>query len=147
MKEKLALRFYAGVKGGMLVAGLIFLILILNSAFAQNKPWVAPPDADNVKNPVAGNPSAIVEAKALYTTNCGPCHGEKGKGDGPAAAGLNPRPADHTSESVQKQTDGAIFWKLSEGRNPMPGYKKIFNEQQRWGLVAYIRTLAKGRKK
>lgn len=147
MKDKLAPRIRSRFKSASLVAGLTMLILIFDSAFAQNKPWVAPPDADNIKNPVAGNPSVLVEAKALYTANCGPCHGEKGKGDGPAAGGLNPRPADHTSDMVQKQSDGAIFWKLSEGRAPMPSYKKIFTDQQRWGLVAYIRTLAKGKKK
>ncbi|HLI93553.1 MAG TPA: c-type cytochrome [Puia sp.] len=100
-----------------------------------------------MKNPVAGNSSALVEAKAMYAANCTPCHGQKGKGDGPAAGGLNPRPADHTSEAVQNQSDGAIYWKLSEGRMPMPSYRKIFTDDQRWGLVSYIRTLAKVKKK
>src|SRR5579862_1611053 len=117
------------------------LVLIFQLAIAQTSPWTAPKDADNLKNPYADNPGALSDAKNLYTANCGPCHGDKGKGDGPAAAGLNPKPADHTSANVQKQTDGAIFWKLSEGRAPMPGYKKIFSEQQRWQLVSYIRTL------
>jgi mono/diheme cytochrome c family protein len=89
----------------------------------------------------------VAETKALYITNCSPCHGDKGRGDGPAAQGLNPKPADHTSAAVQSESDGAIFWKLSEGRNPMPGYKKIFSEEQRWELINYIRTLAKGAKK
>lgn len=123
------------------------MILVLASAFVQTKPWVAPPDADNVKSPLAVNPLIISDAKTVYTANCSPCHGDKGRGDGPASGGLNPRPADHTSDAVQKQTDGAIFWKLAEGRGPMPSYKKIFTDQQRWGLIAYIRTLAKGRKK
>ncbi|HMC86926.1 MAG TPA: cytochrome c [Chitinophagaceae bacterium] len=89
----------------------------------------------------------MAETKTLYITNCGPCHGDKGRGDGPAAPGLNPKPADHTSAAVQSETDGAIFWKLSEGRSPMPAYKKIFSEEQRWELVNYIRTLAKTAKK
>ena len=147
MKEKFTPGIYSAFKTGSLVAGLVFLLSISESAFAQYKPWVAPPSADNLKNPDEGKPSVLVEAKALYIANCGPCHGEKGKGDGPAAGGLNPRPADHTSESVQKQTDGAIFWKLSEGRAPMPAYKKVFTDVQRWGLVAYIRSLAKVKKK
>ena len=125
---------------------LVFAFVFLRS-FAQSTPWVAPKDADNVKNPLAGNTSVLADAKTLYVANCGPCHGEKGKGDGPASQGLNPKPADHTSAGVQSQTDGAIFWKLSEGRTPMPAYKKIFSDQQRWGLVNFIRTLAKGGKK
>jgi mono/diheme cytochrome c family protein len=128
----------------------IFLLafsLIITNSFGQQPPWVAPKTADNVKNPLSGDNSKIAETKTLYITNCGPCHGEKGRGDGPAAPGLNPKPADHTSAAVQGETDGAIFWKLSEGRSPMPGYKKIFSDEQRWELVIYIRTLAKTAKK
>jgi mono/diheme cytochrome c family protein len=134
-------------KGLFLVASFSIFILFYFRSLAQSNPWIAPKEADQLKNPFLGNTNLLVEAKTLYTGNCGPCHGDKGKGDGAAAAGLNPKPADHTSASVQSQTDGAIFWKLSEGRAPMPGYKKIFSEQQRWGLVNYIRTLAKGSKK
>jgi|SRR5579859_690093 len=147
MKEIFVKRVYSRSKRVLLCAGLVFLVLIFQRSFAQYKPWVAPPDADNIKNPLADNASILAEAKTLYTANCGPCHGDKGKGDGPASAGLNPKPADHTSPAVQKQTDGAIFWKLSEGRAPMPAYKKVFTDQQRWELVTYIRTLAKGGKK
>ena len=93
------------------------------------------------------NATVLADAKKLYTTNCAPCHGDKGRGDGPAAQALSPKPADHSSVLVQGETDGSLFWKLSEGRNPMPGYKKILTEQQRWELVNYIRTLAKTPKK
>lgn len=137
-----------GTRMVLLPVALIALLLTAEHAVAQTaKAWVAPPDADNLKSPVAGSPSLIAEAKTLYTANCGPCHGDKGRGDGPAAPGLNTRPADHTSEAVQRQSDGAIFWKLSEGRAPMPPYKNVFTDQQRWELVAYIRTLARGGKK
>jgi mono/diheme cytochrome c family protein len=116
-------------------------------SFAQSTPWVAPKNADNIKNPLAGNTALLPEAKSIYIANCGPCHGDKGRGDGPAAAGLNPKPADHSSAAVQSESDGALFWKLSEGRAPMPAYKKVFSEQQRWELINYIRTLARSPKK
>jgi mono/diheme cytochrome c family protein len=130
-------------KGILFVSLSLFLGLIVFASVAQKGPWIAPKEANTIKNPIAGNEASIVAAKTLYTANCGPCHGNKGKGDGPAAQGLNPKPADHTSVAVQSQTDGAIFWKMSEGRSPMPGYKKIFTDEQRWGLVNYIRTLKK----
>jgi mono/diheme cytochrome c family protein len=147
MQVNLVHKFCSGVRIVLLAAALISLVLIFDRSLAQTGPWVAPADADKMNSPVEGNPAVLAEAKTLYTANCSPCHGDKGRGDGAAAPGLNPKPADHTSEAVQKQTDGAIFWKLSEGRAPMPGYKKIFTDQQRWELVAYIRTLAKGGKK
>lgn len=116
-------------------------------AIAQQPAWSAPRNVDDVKNPVASSGPVLAEAKVLYATNCGPCHGEKGRGDGPAAQALSPKPADHTSSLVQNESDGSLFWKLSEGRNPMPGYKKIFTEQQRWELICYIRSLGKPAKK
>ena len=131
---------------------LFFIVIVITfslrvtSAYAQHTNWVAPKTADNVKNPMAGNKNVMADAKALYIGNCAPCHGAKGKGDGPAAQALTPKPADHSSAVIQSETDGSLFWKLSEGRNPMPGYKKIFTDQQRWELVSYIRTLAKAPK-
>ncbi|GGA94599.1 c-type cytochrome [Puia dinghuensis] len=126
---------------------ILAFLLIFGQSIAQSTNWLAPKEANDLKNPVAANAADLATAKSLYVANCGPCHGDKGKGDGVAAAGLNPKPADHTSASVQAETDGALFWKLSEGRAPMPGYKKIFSDQQRWQLIAYIRTLAKTKKK
>jgi mono/diheme cytochrome c family protein len=147
MTEKHSNRYGFGIKRMFFISIMLACAFIFVRSFAQSTPWVAPKDADNVKNPLAGNAAAVADGKTLYVANCGPCHGDKGKGDGPAAQGLNPKPADHTSVSVQSQSDGAIFWKLSEGRTPMPSYKKIFSDQQRWELVNFIRTLAKGAKK
>src|SRR4249919_2158238 len=128
------------------VANLFFIILstlLTHNGLAQSKIWTAPAGAVSTKNPLAGNTETLKYAQVIYTTYCGPCHGSKGKGDGPAAAGLATKPANHSSDAVQKQTDGALFWMISEGRNPMPSYKTTLTENQRWELVNYIRTLAK----
>ncbi|MEO8795058.1 MAG: c-type cytochrome [Daejeonella sp.] len=115
--------------------------------YAQPKPaWVTPKDANLIKNPFAGDKSTLAEAKVLYISNCSPCHGLKGKGDGAAAAALNPKPADHSSAQVQNETDGSLFWKISVGHTPMPPYKTVFTDKQRWELVNYIRTLSKSKK-
>ncbi|NNM94215.1 MAG: cytochrome c [Bacteroidia bacterium] len=108
-------------------------------------PWVAPKSADTIKNPfkTKGTAQAVAEGKKIYASYCVPCHGEKGKGNGVAAAGLNPKPADHTSAKFQSQTDGAIFWKLSTGRPPMASYSGTLSVTQRWQVVNYMRTLAK----
>jgi mono/diheme cytochrome c family protein len=119
---------------------------LLSATVIQNSRWVAPKEADNIKNPLAGNAAAVTAGKQLYSQYCVVCHGEKGRGDGVAAAGLNPKPADHTSVQVQSQTDGAIFWKMTNGRAPMAAYSSTLSEQQRWDLVDYIRTLKKPEK-
>jgi len=102
------------------------------------QPWVAPPEAKAMKNPEKG----VGAAKKSVETNCASCHGNGGKGDGPAAAALTPKPADWTSDRVQKMSDGEIFWKISNGRGPMPPWKHL-PEKERWEIVNYIRTLKK----
>ena len=61
--------------------------------------------------------------------------------DPPAAAALPPpKPANWTSEAVQKEADGELFWKISNGRGAMPPWKHL-PEKDRWELVNYIRSL------
>ena len=125
---------------------ILFFLVPFSPLFSQMKVFVAPKSADDITNPLKGKADATAEGKKSYTSYCTPCHGDKGKGDGLAAAGLNKPPADHTSAAFQSQSDGAIFWKLNEGNAPMPGYKKVLTETQLWQLVNYMRTLAKSKK-
>ena len=123
------------------ITGLFFFA----SGFSnfQSEEWEAPKEADNIKNPLAGDDEAASKGKKLYSTMCAICHGNKGKGDGMAGMNLKPRPTNLALVSVQGQTDGAIYWKITEGRPPMASYKQVLKEEQRWQLVNYIRTLGK----
>jgi len=103
--------------------------------------WTAPPAADKTKNAVAANSESIAAGKTLYGTNCKSCHGNKGKGDGPKSADLDKSPKDFTKGDFQRQSDGALFWKITTGRKPMPSFKKDLTEEQRWQVINYIRTL------
>jgi len=143
--KKLTINYDLSVRRIFYVAAIALTTsLIPSRSIAQQRtPWVTPKTAQEVKNPIAVDKTVIAEGKALYTTNCAPCHGDKGRGDGAAAAALNPKPADHSSAAVQSETDGSLFWKLTQGRNPMPSYQKILTDKQRWELVDYIRTLSR----
>ena len=82
--------------------------------------------------------------KSLYTKHCKSCHGAKGLGDGPKAAEMKGDLGDFSSANFQKQTDGALFYKTTFGRDDMPEYiKKLPNDEDRWLIVNYLRTLAK----
>jgi mono/diheme cytochrome c family protein len=121
---------------------VFMLVFVCQSSFAQTK-WVSPAAANDVKNPVGNDASALKSAKNLYISMCAPCHGNKGRGDGPAAPALNPHPADHSSKTVQSETDGSLYWKLTTGKGPMQSFKAKLSDEQRWSLVNYIRTLKK----
>tara|TARA_R110002072_G_scaffold282761_3_gene445961 strand:+ start:35004 stop:35417 length:414 start_codon:yes stop_codon:yes gene_type:complete len=110
---------------------------------ASVKEWKAPASANNLKNPYKGNASATAKGKKLFKQMCAICHGNYGKGDGMAGSSLTPRPTNFTISKVQAQSDGALYWKLTEGRAPMASYKTILKKEQRWQLVNYIRTFKK----
>ncbi len=120
-------------------------VAAMSLSFQQGKPMAvfkAPASADATVNPLKGDAAATAAGQKLYKQQCGPCHGDKGKGDGAAAAALAKPPANHTSPEVQKLSDGALFWMLTTGNNPMPSYKYM-TETQRWHLINFIRTLKK----
>lgn len=109
----------------------------------KNGNWVAPSSANNLTNPLQDIARASREGENIFNQQCFTCHGTDGKGDGPAAVSLNPKPANLTSARVQNQSDGAIFWKITNGNSPMPSFKYALTKDQRWELVDYIRELGK----
>lgn len=119
-----------------------FSFTVMNSQ--ATKPWPVPDNFKNMKSAVASSPASIAEGKALWSTHCKSCHGAKGLGDGSKAAQLDTEPGDFSKAVVQTQTDGALFYKLSEGRDDMPNFKKkLPDADDRWNLVNFIRTLKK----
>lgn len=124
-----------------IIVTIFFLLTPI--VIAAQKNWDAPESADTLVNPVKNDARATASGKKLFNSLCYVCHGMKGKGDGMAGAGLKPKPSNLSSEPVQSQTDGAIFWKITEGRSPMPSYKTSIPENKRWEIVNYIRTLKK----
>lgn len=122
--------------------GLMYFMFVGFKNPTQEK-WVAPASADKLVNPLKNNPNAAASGKKLFRVLCSVCHGMQGKGDGMAGAGLTPKPTDLTKAPFQSQTDGAIFWKIEEGRAPMASYKTSIPEKKRWEIINYIRTLKK----
>ncbi|MGZ4964237.1 MAG: c-type cytochrome [Limisphaerales bacterium] len=94
------------------------------------------------KNPVAVNETSIALGKKIYERQCLTCHGAKGKGDGPTAAKLEKRPGNLSNPKLWEQSDGALLWKVKEGHRPMPTFKNIMSDEERWPVINYIRTLA-----
>lgn len=110
---------------------------------AAPAPWVAPDDAKKVKNPVPSNQESLAAGEQTFTDNCVLCHGEKGAGDGPGAKTIKVKPANFTDPKIQAEPDGSLFWKMTNGRGPMPSWRDTLTDQERWQLVNYIRKLGK----
>jgi len=126
----------------VLLLAVIF-IAVAYTYFQENKPWVIPEEAKARKNPLQPSEAALKSAKALYGENCANCHGDSGKGDGSEAMRYDPKPADFTDvQHMSAVTDGALFYQISQGRKPMPAFKKRMTEDQRWQLVLLVRAFA-----
>lgn len=114
-----------------MIAGAIFLM-----SSGQFPEWSVPSDQAAVKNPVEANARAVSNGRTLYDGQCKSCHGVKGSGDGILPS------ANLTSDETQAQSDGALFWKLQQGRTQMPSFATLPAEQL-WEVIHFVRTLAR----
>ena len=133
------------VRARKLLLALIFVTLCVVAVFTyyENRPWKVPEEAKRRPNPIQASTSALAAGRSIYMDKCTQCHGQTGKGDGPDAASYYPSPTSLVdAKHMSSVTDGEIFYQISQGRKPMPGFKKKLSEEQRWQLVLYVRSLA-----
>jgi len=119
---------------------LYFILFTLSTFFIYAQTWEVPKQAELMTNPYTNDAEIVQLGQKVYNNLCKSCHGIDGTGDPVAIKAMKPRPADFTNPDFQKQTDGTIYWKLSEGRGMMAAYKNMLGEKERWAVVKYIRT-------
>jgi mono/diheme cytochrome c family protein len=95
----------------------------------------------------AAAPVSLERGRDLYKVNCAPCHGEKGHGDGPAAAGFNPKPRNHADAAyMSKLTDEDIAKVIQFGgaikNMPMMPSNPVLKGADLAAVVAYTRSLS-----
>ncbi len=123
----------------LLIPSVVMMLTILQVARAKAGPEIEV------------TPEAIEAGKRLYDKRCGFCHGTEGKGDGPVADYLNPRPRDftmglykfRTTASGEPPVDEDLFKVITRGipGTTMPAWDNL-SEEQRWQLVYYIKTFS-----
>ena len=123
----------------------LFAVFVIAAGFTfQPKPWVAPDKVAKTANPQKNDAASVSAGKALWGTHCASCHGKAGLGDGSKAAQLKTQPEDLSKATLQAQSDGSLFYKVSEGRDDMPSFKKKLPEQEDiWNLVNFMRSFKK----
>ncbi len=123
--------------------GMLFAVSLATAAWSQE--WTAPERAAKRANPIASSPASWAKGKAVYLKSCESCHGQSGDGDGPKAKDLSKKVA-ALAPAIRNQSDGALFWKITEGRKPMPSFETDLTPDQIWQVIDYIRTLKGGGK-
>lgn len=97
-------------------------------------------------NPLRPSSENIAEGRKLYEADCATCHGPSGLGDGPAAMGLNPPPANLVATARMPMTsDAYLYWTIAEGGVPlhtaMPPFKAVLKDEEIWKIILYLRRL------
>ncbi len=97
--------------------------------------WTAPPAESARTNPLSNETAVVAGGRKVFLQRCGTCHGDDGTG---TAAG-----PDLTRSTVRRESDGALFWKITSGntRTGMPTFS-FLPPLQRWQLVLHIRSLS-----
>ncbi len=158
------------IRGGLLVLGGAFALLVLALAFRRIRwpalgiaaavTWFAVPHlrlllveaypTSFYVSPTGFDAAGIARGSRLFANNCVSCHGAVGRGDGPKAASLPVPPADLTADHLWDHSDGELFWWLSHGMDGpegglvMPGFAATLDADERWALIDFIHALNAG---
>ncbi len=119
----------------------------------------APPPSAGAPAPVIPEPTPaaaetaaapdVAKGEPLYATYCSSCHGARGAGDGPVAAGLDPKPAKHTDGEYMNALSNEHLFKVIKEGGPAVGKSPLMapwggtlSDAQIWDVVAFVRSLA-----
>jgi len=117
---------------------MMIALFLCSSVFSQE--WKVPENKKKKTAPFKFNADIVKKGETLFNSNCLSCHGNPGKKN---YANLNPSPGDPASDDYQDQTDGEMYYKITNGRSPMPSFKTILAETERWTIISYIRSFNK----
>ncbi len=137
------------------IAGLVLVAISGILQAAERDPLQPRVPADKIqlakkeKNPFPATAENIAKGKAIFEGKgtCFTCHGMEGKGDGPAAVGLDPSPRNFTNAAFHAvRSDGELMYILkngSPGTAMMPMVGSVINEEEGWLALLYVRSLGK----
>ncbi len=114
---------------------IIAAILFLSAQPIFGQDWIVPADKAGVTNPSEYNLANVKKGKDIYMVSCKSCHGLPGKNN---ALPLVPAPPDIASEKMQTNSEGALYFKITEGKGGMPQFASTLSDDDRWRLVNYI---------
>lgn len=116
---------------------LLIAIMLICAVPVKSQEWQVPDDQQKIENPSLYNLQNVKQGKDLYLQNCKSCHGDPGKNN---HLPLVPPPPDVTSEQMQANTDGELYYKITNGRGGMPQFASTISDDNRWRIINFIRN-------
>jgi putative copper resistance protein D len=106
--------------------------------------WTAGPATAQDVSPVPADAASLARGQEIYGQMCAVCHGIQGRGDGPLARAMVPRPADFRVHMAEGHTREQLFDWTTNGvpETAMPGYAADLSEVDRWNVINYLQTFA-----
>jgi mono/diheme cytochrome c family protein len=117
------------------------LLLIACTQLVLGQDWLVPEADAAIANPSPYTLENVKAGKELYMVNCKSCHGDPGKNN-PLA--LVPLPVDIASERMHMNSQGEMFYKISNGRGVMSAFKSVLSEDERWKVINFIMNYKPG---
>ena len=112
------------------------------AASSEPAPATETPSAGSTEAPSADDMTKL--GAQVYSARCALCHGASGHGDGPASAGLNPKPRNHTDKAYMSTlTDEQLIAVIRNGKGTMPAWGKVLSEAELVAVANHVRSLSK----
>lgn len=123
------------------ILAAILVVIPLIQGLGQE--WVVSAENSSLENPQEYSLNNVKKGRDVYMLNCKSCHGDPGKNN---ALPLVPIPPDVVSETIQTNTDGGLFYKITNGKGSMPQFETVLSEDDRWRVVNFIRNYDSNRR-
>jgi mono/diheme cytochrome c family protein len=135
------------------------MLLALAAGAGQEKPapekakdprfpegYTIPVEEAQRPNPVKVTETSIAAGARFYSTQCAMCHGKTGDGKGDLAEQMGLKMPDwRKPESLQKFTDGELFYILTNGMGKMPAEGDRTPDEKKWNVINYLRSISKSK--
>lgn len=116
----------------------LFIALVMTACFLSNGRRAL----GGASQPPAGAAGQPERGRRLYAKHCASCHGPTGRGDGQAGRDLDPQPSDLHDSDVADSSPARLFRQITRGRRPMPAFGRLMKEDERWAVVAFVKSLS-----
>jgi cytochrome c5 len=118
-----------------LLLGIVTFLVIVPDLSGQE--WIVPDDKKGKLSPFQFDENTRKAGEKLYSVNCMSCHGTPGKGN---YLKLVPPPPDPATDKIQKNSDGELYYKLTNGRGQMPSFKNALSSDEIWHVISFVRS-------